>query len=93
MGFVSFDDDRTGLLACDDCGRFMIQPNRVSESAWADTDPAELAAQFLAREDVIRAGLRAGWNWWAQRREAPTWARWRCPECLAAAPRLRVAAK
>jgi hypothetical protein len=93
MGFVSFYDDRTGLLACDDCGRFMIEGNRLSESAWVDTDPAELAAQFLARNDAVRTAIRAGWDWWAQQGEAPIWARWRCPECLAAASHRRVATR
>jgi hypothetical protein len=84
MGFVSFDEDRSGLVACDDCGRFMIAPDRLSESAWADTDPAELGAQLLLRDDAIRAAIRAGWSWHTQRGEARGWVRWRCPECLAA---------
>jgi hypothetical protein len=93
MGFVSFNDDRSGLIACDVCGRFLIEPNRISGRAWTETDPAELGAHFVLADDAVGAAIRAGWDCRAARREAPARSRWRCRGCLAAASHLSVAAR
>jgi hypothetical protein len=80
MGLVSFDGDRSALLACDECGRFLTARDEPSELAWGDTDPRELANQFREPKETVRAAGRAGWY-----RRTPygdVRVRWSCPSCL-----------
>jgi hypothetical protein len=81
---VSFDSNRSGVVACDECGRFATGESEVSESAWSDTDATALAMHFRDVDDAVRAATRAGWECRAN---------WRCPACLARQSYVRVATK